>query len=212
MARPDGPGADTHPDPGFYLTNVQKYFFRPHKLVDLRVGQFLRYFYFGEDAHGVSHASRRTDEDTQVDIGSLGRIDDSDHRHWHRVASDAEPGQQIPNEKPWAKYLGARRRGHQRLCVPRSAFIEPLGPRREDFYEHRLLENLPWFCPSRPEALDDGCQRWSFQCNVPWAGPIKFNMTERDLHDSEGQPLTFEHGKTKQNEMYVCTVHKHAPK
>ena len=78
------------------------------------------------------------------------------------------------------------------LCVPRSAFIEPLGTRREEFYEQRLLESLPWYVASRPEVMQNGTQRWVFKCDLPWGAQQEFSMTDREVQDSNGMPTTFE--------------------
>ena len=39
---------------------------------------------------------------------------------------------------------GARRRRNARLAVSRPPFLEPMGGKREEFYEQRLLLGLPW--------------------------------------------------------------------
>ena len=44
MPLPESYQSDSYPDPEFYLNNMQKYFFRPEELRDLRPGQFVRYF------------------------------------------------------------------------------------------------------------------------------------------------------------------------
>ena len=192
MRLPPESQSNSYPDPQFYLNNVQKYFFRPEPLRDLRLGQFVRYFYFGDDPNGATPSSRRTDENTQRDTDHTQAPDDREHRHWHNRAYDFQPGELVRNAQPFAKTLHARRRAHSRLCVPRSAFIEPLGTRREEFYEQRLLESLPWYVPSRPEVMDNDTQRWQFQCDMPWGGQLQFAMTDRNVHDTNGMPITFE--------------------
>ena len=56
----------TYPDPQYYLTFTQKYFFRDQSLRHLRVEQFNRYLYVaaGENTTGNSY----TAEDTVADV------------------------------------------------------------------------------------------------------------------------------------------------
>ena len=63
------------------------------------------------------------------------------HRHYDEIAEDTPPGSCFPSN---AKHVnGARRRQRARLGVSRVPFIEPLGSKRESFYEEKLLLALP---------------------------------------------------------------------
>ena len=105
---------------------------------------------------------------------------DVSHRHYHPVAQELQPGEIVHNRD--IGVFSCRRRQCSRLCVPRSAFVEPLGPKREDYYEQRLLEGLPWFCvdgPSKRQA-DDDAPTWLFDCHPCEDLPDNFRFATRD--------------------------------
>jgi hypothetical protein len=119
------------------------YFFRPERLRELRVGQFVRYFTFGgTDVHKWVPPAKRTDENTTLDSAAASDADTT-HRHYHVMAQDVPEGKVFPNRE--YPSLSVHRRVNTRLSVPRSAFLEPLGEKRDKFYEQRLLESLPWY-------------------------------------------------------------------
>ena len=49
-----------------------------------------------------------------------------------------------------------RRRKNTELAVSRTPFLEPLGDKREQFYEQRLFLGLPWYCPAFLQSMSDG--------------------------------------------------------
>ena len=57
---------------------------------------------------------------------------------------------------------GARKRKCARLGVSRVPFIEPLGDKRENSYEARLLLGLPWYCVEK--ITED---KWLFRWDPP---------------------------------------------
>ena len=148
-----------YPDEEYYLNAVQKYFFRADELRPLRVGQFLRYFAWGKDEFQYVPPAKRVDENTVEDVPDCNVESDTAHRHWHCIPASMPSGKLCRStEYP---SMVVRRRHNARLCVPRSAFIEPLGPKRETFYERKLLENLPWFCTTEPRTYEgDTEQTW----------------------------------------------------
>ena len=88
---------------------------------------------------------------------------DTTHRHYHPI-----PGA-VPHGKVYRSReypcLVAKRRHEAKLCVPRSAFIEPLGPQRQAFYEQKPLESLPWFCDAEPRCYaGESTKTWEFHC------------------------------------------------
>ena len=178
-----------YPDPAFYLNNVQKYFFRHESLRILRPGQYFRYF-----AHGLVDPSDDATAplpDKTADVDHVDIPDDPMHRHYHAAVSALEPGDAFPG---MFKIVSARRRTNGTLCVSRSAFIEPIGKSREDYYEQKLLLGLPWYCKARASATADSGGKsltWVFHLAVEEA-PAElraFTMTDRVLHDNK----TFEH-------------------
>lgn len=118
--------------------------------------------------------------------------DDKHHRHYHGNAYEYDPGAIVPNDLPHAPTLRPKRRRHNRLCVPHFLVIECLGPKRESFYEQRLLENLPWFATQRATVNESGKQVCHFECILPWGEPKRFSMIGRHVLDSAGSPTTFE--------------------
>ena len=104
----------------------------------------MRYFTFGStDDHKHTPPAKRTDENTTLDDAAVADVDTT-HRHYNEFAQNCTEGKAFVNlEYP---SLSAFRRKDARLSVPRSAFLEPLGQKREEFYEQRLLESLPWYC------------------------------------------------------------------
>ncbi len=98
MALPGQSQHDSCPDPQSYLNDVQKYFFRPIVQRSLRVGQFFRYCYFGDNENGATQSSRRTDKNTQRREENAAAPDDQDHRHYHAVAYEYYPGERVVNE------------------------------------------------------------------------------------------------------------------
>ena len=120
---------------------------RPDELQPLRIGQFLRFFMFGNDEHKFVPPAKRVDENT-TQPDALVEVDRC-HRHYHPIG--AFPPRPLLRSAEFPTII-AKRRCDAKLCVPSSAFIEPLGPKRQDFYERKLLEYLPWFCVSEPRA------------------------------------------------------------
>ena len=175
-----------YPDEDYFLNEVQQYFFRNHGLWHLRLGQFFRYFSQQVDPHGKTPHCMRTDDDT-VEAGSENARavpPEPSHRHfdaWADSESSCPPGSAFRCHKhPLIQCASARRRRHTDLCVPRSSFIEPLGERRERFYEQRLLFGLPWHCSQKPEDVRQESRilkRWSFSTH------LEENISHEDLDE-----------------------------
>jgi hypothetical protein len=145
---------EDYPDPDYYLNYTQKYFFRNAELLHLRAEQFNRYF----SLCGDSERSVTLDDTCEDDEDIV--VPDLNHRHYDEEAEDVPPGTVFPGAVRHVN--GARRRKQARLGVARAPFIEPLGAKREDFYEQRLLLSLPWHCPEPPKRLEDGSAEWRF--------------------------------------------------
>ena len=62
---------------------------------------------------------------------------------------------------------GLRKRKNARLGISRVPFHEPIGSRREAFYEQKLLLGLAWYCSEAPLTNDDGSQCWRFVWKPP---------------------------------------------
>jgi hypothetical protein len=176
----------------YYLFAQQKYLFRPEGLRGLRIGQFVRYFTFGH-ADQWTPPAKRTDDDT-MDATAVQPDVDAHHRHHSAIAEDIVSGEVVRNEE-WGNF-SCRRRQNARLCVPRSAFIEPLGPKREDYYEQKLFEGLPWFCTGGPEKMEqsDDAPTWLFDCHPSQDLDIDFRFAMRDRHvlDDNFKDTSFE--------------------
>ena len=136
-----------YPDPLFYVSYVGKYLLRSKKLLGLRVEQFNRYFLFRDDQR-----TERVDETLEDTIGECegtGAIIDCEHRNVCFETERVLPGAAFPSNFPGLSVAYRRVDGH--LGVNRTAFLEPLGEKREGFYEKKLLLALAWYCPSAPK-------------------------------------------------------------
>ena len=149
-----------YPDPQYYLSHTGKYFFRHAALRHLRVEQFNRYFALSDEG---SSAAPPTLEDTCADEDDAVPAEPH-HRHYDATAEDVPPGATFASAK---SVTGARRRQQARLAVSRTPFIEPIGTKREAFYEQKLLLGLPWHCPERPVAVENAGAEWRFVWTPP---------------------------------------------
>ena len=119
------------------------------ELWHLRAEQFFRYMNHTsvEDSRAKVPVVERTHENTMEEEEESTDplvVDDSCHRHFDEHVSA------MPTGTTWRPAVSSRalphahRRRNTDLCVPRSAFLEPLGEKRKAFYEQRLLFGLPW--------------------------------------------------------------------
>ena len=173
-----------YPDAQFYLSYVQKYFFRHPSLRHLRVEQFTRYFACGGDrADGV------TVEDTvNEDVGAVPL--EEGHRHFDDFAENTPPGTVFPSIA--AGVESAKRRCQTRLAVSRVPFVEPIADKREAFYEQRLLLGLPWFCRDPAFVVDDKIV-WRFHWEPPAADELGGELLEPQELALGVDAVSFEH-------------------
>ena len=112
----------TYPDPQYYLTFTQKYFFRDQSLRHLRVEQFNRYLCVaaGENTTGTSY----TAEDTVADVDDDAPPVDLNHRNWDEFLEKINAGTHFRSS---AEHVpGCKRRAQTRLGVSRVPFMEPI--------------------------------------------------------------------------------------
>jgi len=180
------------PDPEYYLSYTQNFYFRHESLRHLRVEQYVRYL----AQAGEPVSAEKTQEDTISDTDDAPEPDLM-HRNYDRyLEDDITSGSHFKSSVPGLP--GCKRRTQMRLGVPRVAFIEPIGTTREDFYEcrggpktlssntimytthetthnspcgHKLVLGLAWYCPEKPEVKTDeqGHQHtiWQFRWDPP---------------------------------------------
>ena len=178
-----------YPDPHYYLSLAGKYFFRHESLWHLRLEQFNRYFSLAGEGAVVKEA---TLEDTCEDDSDP--VDaETHHRHYDATAEALPAGTLLAASV--SNVEGARRRKQARLAVSRVPFIEPLGVKREAFYEQRLLLALPWHCEQKPVAVGEGAPRteWRFVFTPP--SPEKLGgveLPEQELCLLSDQVVSFE--------------------
>ena len=138
----------------YFMNNTQKYFFRSRELRHMRIEQFQRYFLIAGDASEARTAltleNTAEDEDDVVER-------QTHHRHYDSFAESVLPGNLFQSERK--QVGGARRRQDARFGVSRVPFIEPLGDKRENSYEARLLLGLPWYCVEKASE-EDWLLRW----------------------------------------------------
>ncbi len=123
---------------------------------------------------------------------------DRNHRHYDRDCERMPFGAKLPCV---VKGLEASsRRAQGRLAVPRSVYLEPLGQRREEFYEQKLILGLAWHCPHKPVMLENGELEWTFQ----WHSPVDVLVPqELRWHDKCG--ISFE-AVAKDTEQLIGSV------
>lgn len=135
-----------YPDPACYMNFTQQYFLRHGDLLHLRIEQFNRYFYLGREGRAGEASAVREDtrEDEEARDDHLVRVDNH-HRHHDHAAQTLMPGKVFHSRSKFGDKAVRRKNGS--LAVPRVAFLEPIGDRREKFYEQRLLLALAWHAP-----------------------------------------------------------------
>jgi hypothetical protein len=103
-------------------------------------------------------------EDTVESEGEDAILREPWHRHFDDVADMMPPGTVFASR---GRHLsGLRRRKVDRLGVARVPFFEPVGAKRECFYEQKVALTLPWHCPAKPAVVEGGV-RWSFVWDPP---------------------------------------------
>ena len=121
----------------------------------------VRYF----STSSSTQKSDETNEDTmEGDDDAVGI--DKNHRHYDRKCERMPFATKFACAAKGLEALSRRAQG--RLAVPRSVYLEPLGQRREDFFEQRLLSGLAWHCPEKPVFLENGELEWTFL----WYSPV----------------------------------------
>eukprot|EP00973_Karenia_brevis_P094463 12422633-Karenia_brevis.AAC.1 len=154
----------TYPDPHYYLSHTGKYFFRHEELRHLRLEQFNRYFSLTDEGSNARKAP--TIEDTCEDEDDNIEAN-KQHRHYDEFAEKQPPGKMFQSIIPGV--TGARRRQSARLAVSRTPFIEPIGLKREAYYEQKLLLGLSWYCTEKASERENQEAEWHFHWKPPSA-------------------------------------------
>ena len=114
----------------YYLNPTTKYFFRSRELRHLRVEQYVRYYSASREM------SLPTNEDTVLDDEEVASAPpDKAHKSYDPFSETVPQGTRFASD-----YVGVevvRRRGQPRLAVPYHPALEPLGQKREPFYQYR---------------------------------------------------------------------------
>ena len=182
-----------YPDPQYYLTLTGKYFFRHESLRHLRIEQFNRYFALVSEGQAVKVGA--TVEDTHDDEQEDTVVAETHHRHFDQHTEALCPGTHLPASLKHVE--GARRRKQGRLAVSRVPFIEPIGMKREAFYEQRLLLALPWYCPEKPRVVHGGAEQQVVEWSFTWTPPSPEELggavlPNQELCISSGRATSFE--------------------
>ncbi len=111
---------------------AQKYFFRNAKLRHLRIEQCVRYFTTSSGAA----KSRETEENTAVMDDDHVFDMDATHRHYDEFCEHVAWGMKFQNVAKGLETLSRRNQG--RLADSRLPYLEPIGQRREEYYEQKL--------------------------------------------------------------------------
>ena len=180
---------EAYPDPQYYLSSTQKYFFRHEALRHLRIEQFNRYLSMAGE---TGESAPMTLEDTISD-GDEAPVDTS-HRNFDQIMEDTSAGTHF--NAAFKLVPGCKRRQQSRLGVSRVPFIEPIGDSREDFYENKLCLGLSWFCGDLPEVVKDAEGRnhtvYTFQWNPPKDDDMGGVQLDCELLKLGKDPVSFE--------------------
>ena len=148
------------PDPRFYLNRSQTYLFRHPDLRHLRAEQFFRYFAWAGDGP----AAHESTVDDTISDEEFEAVPDKAHRHYDPAMERVAPGTRFSST---CKHIeGCRRRNNHCLGVNRTSLIEPIGGKRELFYEQKLWLGLAWV-GGKPTVKDDGTVVWQFRWEPP---------------------------------------------
>ena len=123
-----------------------------------------------------------TNEDTINEEVGVTYEAKTTHRHYDRFSETVLEGTMFASDFKGVEVV--RRRNQQRLAVPYHPALEPLGVKREPYYQQKLLLGLPWYCPQKPVPHEDGSTEWHFRWDPP--PPAEFQggvvLAPRDLY------------------------------
>ena len=122
-----------YPDKTYYMSAIGKYLFRHEELRHLRVEQVNRYFAYagtGDNEGGEEYLWGDANDNIAPQV---------DHRHYDEYAQELDIGKLMASNAGGVP--GLRRRKSARLGISRVPFHEPIGSRREAFYEQKLLRD-----------------------------------------------------------------------
>ena len=181
-----------YPHPDLILSKTQQYFFRNNSLKHLRIEQIVRYY----STVGWMRRGEQTEENTM-------EHDDEDvqcqahHRHHDEFSERTRPGQKFLSRAADCDVYQRRKQARLGVCI--TPFLEPLGKKREDYYEQRLLLGLPWYLDESPKIVDGELQ-WTFKWNSPVPG-----FVPRALEiGSKCSPCFEEEAKTTEDD--ICSI------
>ena len=202
-----------YPDKYYYLNEVQKYLFRNEQLRYLRTHQFFRYFSHSSETATGKATTLLTSENTMSVVEADIRVpDDPTHRNYDERVSAVAAGDKFPCARLRIFSDTAVRRQNSNFQVPRSAFLEPLGGGREDFYEQRLLFGLPWHCLEKPTFEGEpphAKSRWTYCTEAPHTPPElrSFTMLDRAVEGNKTMEelcIAFESTYAAQDKCCAC--------
>ena len=188
-----------YPDPICYLDATQLYFFRHADLSHLRLHQYKRYFAGTKEAAEEAQAPTREDTRMEEESREDHRVPvRKDHRHYDEMAQALVPGATFESRSAYGEK--AVRRRNAALAVNRAWDIEPLGDRRESFYEQQLLLGLPWHCPELRPAMGPGIfsldgearYAWRFVSVPPTSADVGETVAPVELLLGRHRPMSME--------------------
>ncbi len=125
-----------YPHPTLHLSRTQSFFFRNKKLRHMRLEQVARYY---STSSGMIRAEE-TIEDTMENDDDAVECD-AHHRHYDAFSERTPPGQKFTSMGQGLET--SQRRCQGRLAVNRIPYLEPLGGKRENYYEQKLSTYSP---------------------------------------------------------------------
>jgi hypothetical protein len=148
-----------------------------------------------------------TGEDTVLDDeegGGASYIPKTTHRHYDRYSETVPEGAKFASDFKGVEVV--RRRNQQRLAVSYHPALEPLGAKREAYYQQKLILGLPWYCPDKPSPQEDGSVEWHFRWDPPLPAELQGGVVipPRDLYLGRDEVVSFE-GLAHELDDYLCS-------
>ncbi len=128
-----------------YAAHPEHRAYRNEALRHLRFEQLIRYF----STAGSLSREEETIEDT-VEMDDEAVLCDQNHRHYDLKCEKMLPGTKFPSRAQGLEVLQRRRQA--RLAVSRIPFLEPLGGKRENYYQQNPREGVQ----ARPSSVLHG--------------------------------------------------------
>jgi len=115
----------------------------------------------GAKTHETNEDTMETDDEEAFGI-------ERTHRHYDDFCERTPVGTKFASAEKGLETLS--RRAQSRLAVSRRPYLEPIGVRREEYYEQRIMVSLPWYAPHKPVSLESDQLEWTVMFDLRVTG------------------------------------------